>query len=81
MTRQWDRSDLKGGGTIRDCLLKHTWKSDLMGLGPTQGPGSGMLAEKWGVNRDFLKSGWGRGPDVGWGVGGGMARVVLRNQK
>ena len=27
-----------------------------MGLGPTQGPESGKLAEKVGGNRDFMKS-------------------------
>ena len=41
-------------GTIRE------WEPDLIGLGPTQGPGSGKVAEKVrGVNQDFLKSGWG----------------------
>ena len=37
-----------------------------MGLGPTQGPESGKLAEKVGGNRDFMKS-------VRGGGGGGMA--------
>ena len=35
----WRRNDLKSGGTIRD------WEPDLWGLGPTQGPGSGKLAD------------------------------------
>ena len=42
-------------GTIRD------WEPDPMGLGPTQGPGSGKVQKKGGggcVNRNFLKS-WG----------------------
>ena len=37
------------------------WEPDLMGLGPTQGPGSGKLAECVGA--------W------GWGVGGGGGGV------
>ena len=43
---QWYQNELKSRGTTRD------WEPDIMGLGPTQGPGSGTLAETVGtVNR------------------------------
>ena len=44
------------------------WEPDLIVLGPTQGPGSGKVAEEGGCKTDFLKSGWcmaRRPPDSG----------------
>ena len=73
---KWRRKYLKGGGTLRD------WEPDLMGLGPTQGPGSGKVAGKvGGGNQDFLKSGgrvWpGRPPPPGFPGSGAPVFIYI----